>query len=628
MHELVDTFADEPQQIRSEMSASRQDGTYPRPQLCRPDWHSLDGTWAFSYDDSDIGEGEAWFHPRSFDRFTRQINVPFPPESEASGIGDQRRHPVVWYRREVTTAELPPGRRTAGSRVLLHFGAVDYRADVWVDGQHIGDHSGGQAPFTLDITHALDGQAESHAIVVRAEDDPGDLSQPRGKQTWQSHPHKVWYERTTGIWQTVWIEIVPEIHITELSWQADPDEGVSAFIETNRACTSDLLVAIDLEIDGRSLGHASTAMSGRRLHLQVPVRELGSTIDREDLLWSPDHPVLIDAKVSLVSSATQTEVDQVTSYFGIRKVGVGGGRFLLNDRPYFLRGVLNQGYRASTHIANRGTGELRAEIELAKAMGFNTMRIHQKAEDPRILYWADRLGLLIWAEIGAAYEFSATAVQQLTTEWITIVRRDRGHPSVVSWVPINESWGLPNLSRDAAQQHFAAGIANLTRGLDPTRPVMSNEGWEHVDSDILGLHDYTSDPGTLARRYSDGRLTAARLRQPGDAAEGRIMALTRSQVARFQAGKAPLMITEFGGLSLQSSPDAFAYTHLSSDTEYAALLRELFEALRSNPSVAGFCYTQLLDTAQETNGLANQRGESKLPLDTVRYIVTGEKPLS
>jgi beta-galactosidase/beta-glucuronidase len=610
------------------MSASRQDGTYPRPQLCRPDWHGLDGTWAFSYDDNDIGQRDAWFHPGSFARFARQIIVPFPPESEASGIGDVRQHPIVWYRREVTNEELALRPLMAGSRVLLHFGAVDYQADVWVDGQHVGDHVGGQTPFTLDITHALDGQAAAHAIIVRAEDDPSDQSQPRGKQTWQSNPHKVWYDRTTGIWQTVWIEIVPETHISELAWQADPDEGVAASVETNRPGAEGLLVTIDLAVDGRPLGHASAVMYGRRLHLQVPVRELGNGIDREDLLWSPDQPVLIDAKVSLANAANATVLDEATSYFGIRKVGVGGGRFLLNGRAYFLRGVLNQGYRASTHIANRGTDELRGEIELAKAMGFNAMRIHQKAEDPRALFWADRLGLLVWGEIGAAYEFSATAVQQLTTEWVTVVRRDRSHPSVVAWVPINESWGLPNLSHDAAQRHFASGIANLTRAIDPSRPVMSNEGWEHVDSDILGLHDYTNDPDALAERYGEGRMTAGLLRQPGDAAEGRIAALTRSQVERFTAGKAPLMITEFGGLSVQSSPDAFAYTHLSSDTEYAALLHELFDALRSNPSVAGFCYTQLLDTAHETNGLADQRGESKLPIDTVRYIVTGEKRVS
>jgi len=610
------------------MSASRQDGTYPRPQLCRPDWHSLDGTWAFSYDDNDIGQRDAWFHPGSSARFARQIIVPFPPESEASGIGDVRQHPIVWYRREVTNEELALRPPMAGSRVLLHFGAIDYQADVWVDGQHAGDHIGGQSPFTLDITHALDVQSAVHTIVVRAEDDPSDQSQPRGKQTWQSSPHKVWYERTTGIWQTVWTEIVPETYISELAWQADPDEGVSAFIETSRPSAEDLLITIDLAVDGRPLGHTSAVMYGRRLHLQVPVRELDNGIDREDLLWSPDQPVLIDAKLSLANAANATVLDEATSYFGIRKVGVGGGRFLLNGRAYFLRGVLNQGYRGSTHISNRGTNELRGEIELAKAMGFNAMRIHQKAEDPRALYWADRLGLLVWGEIGAAYEFSATAVQQLTTEWVTIVRRDRSHPSVVAWVPINESWGLPNLSHDAAQQHFAMGIANLTRAIDPSRPVLSNEGWEHVDSDILGLHDYTNDPGALAERYGEDRMTAARLSQPGDAAEGRVAALTRSQVERFTAGQAPLMITEFGGLSLQSSPDAFAYTHLSSDTEYAALLHELFDALRSNPSVAGFCYTQLFDTAQETNGLADQGGESKLPIDTVRYIVTGDKRVS
>ena len=604
------------------MSASRQDGTYPRPQLCRPDWHSLDGTWAFTYDDDDLGWRDSWFHPSSPDRFTRQIVVPFPPESDASGIGDRRPHRVMWYRREVTATEL---QRPAGSRVLLHFGAVDYRADVWVDGHHTGSHVGGQAPFTLDITYALDGQAATHAIVVRAEDDSSDLSQPRGKQAWHARPHNVWYERTSGIWQTVWIETVPEIHISDLSWRADPDEGVSASVEISRSSGTGLRVAVDREIDGRSRARASATVSGGRLDLHVPVAELRNGIDGAELLWSPERPVLIDARVWLVDTTTESLVDQVTSYFGIRKVSVGGGRFLVNGCPYFLRGVLNQGYRVQTHLANLGTDELRGEIELAKAMGFNMMRVHQKAEDPRFLYWADRLGLLIWAETGAAYEFSATSVEQLTAEWIALVRRDRSHPSVVAWVPINESWGLPNLGSDAAQQHFAGGIANLTRGLDPSRPVMSNDGWEHVDSDILGVHDYTDNPGALAERYGAGRLTAARLRDPGDGTAGRILALTRSQVAKFKAGKAPLVISEFGGLSLQSSPDAFAYTHVSSDTEFAALLHELFEALRSSPDVAGFCYTQLFDTAQETNGLAYEHGASKLPLDMVRYIVTGDK---
>jgi hypothetical protein len=335
--------------------------------------------------------------------------------------------------------------------------------------------------------------------------------------------------------------------------------------------------------------------------------------------------VLIDAKVSLLGSNPSETVDEVASYLGVRRASVGGSRFLLNGRPYFLRGVLNQGYRASTLLANQGTAELRGEIELAKAMGFNTMRVHQKAEDPRLLYWADRLGLLLWAETGAAYEFSTTAVEQLTAEWVALVRRDRSHPSVVAWVPINESWGFPNLRTDPAQQNFAAGIAGLTRALDPGRPVMSNEGWEHVDSDILGVHDYTSDPLELQARYGDTATVRRSLDTPGDAAAGRVVALTDGQLVKFDDGEAPFVVSEFGGLSLRPASDAFTYTQVSSDSDLAALLQEMFAVLRSSPAVAGFCYTQLFDTGQETNGLVDERGEPKLPVETIRYIVTGEK---
>jgi len=614
------------------MSASQQDGTYPRPQLCRAEWRSLDGVWAFAYDDEGIGLRDEWFLPGARSLFDREITVPYPPESKASGIHDRGIHPVLWYRLDVVAADLP--RRGDTERLLLHFGAVDYRAQVWVDGRHVADHVGGQTPFTADITDVIDRPslrdvaepaASRHVIVVRVEDDPTDQSQPRGKQDWQEQPHKVWYERTSGIWQSVWVETAPAVRIEDLSWQADPDDGVRAFVELAGPIRRRLLVIVDLEVDGRHLAHAAVGLTGRRGIVAVPIAELCNGIDREDLLWSPEHPVLIDATVALREADTGDLLDTVQSYLGIRKVGVGGGRLLLNGLPYFLRAVLNQGYRPTTHLANRGTDELRGEIELAKAMGFNGMRIHQKVEDPRMLFWADRLGLLVWGEIGATYEYSATAVQQLTREWLAAVRRDRSHPCIVAWVPINESWGVPNLADDPAQRQFIAGLAALTRGLDPSRPVLSNEGWEHVDSDIVGVHDYSGDPARLRERYGADSDFGEHLDEPGDVAAGRIVALTPAQVDRFRTGRAPLMLTEFGGLALSSRSDSFAYTYVHSDGELAKRLSELFDAVRSIRSLAGFCYTQLLDTGQEINGLADDQGEPKLSLDALRFIVCGEK---
>jgi hypothetical protein len=317
-------------------------------------------------------------------------------------------------------------------------------------------------------------------------------------------------------------------------------------------------------------------------------------------------------------------VDSVASYFGLRGVTVGGGAFRLNEQPYYVRSVLNQGFRLETHLASRGSAELRGEVEMIKSMGFNAVRVHQKAEDPRFLFWADRLGLLVWGETAAAYVFSPTAVELMTAEWMELVRRDRSHPSIVTWVPINESWGLQDIATNSAQQRYAVGLANLTRALDPSRPVVSNEGWEHVDSDIFGLHDYTTDPEALRARYATPQ-SVADVVLAAHGPQGRRPAIGAAQIEAFRAGEAPLMITEFGGISLSNADGAWGYGHAGSDSEYAGLLLRLFEAVRASTEISGFCYTQYMDTGQETNGLLFSDGTPKIPVDALHHIVTGVK---
>ncbi|MFE2374837.1 glycoside hydrolase family 2 protein [Streptomyces sp. NPDC059398] len=614
------------------MRASDQEGTYPRPLMCREQWNSLDGAWDFGYDDADAGEREAWFSVDADGGFDREITVPFPPEAPASGIGETAPHPVVWYRRRIAHGTLVPSA-SDGGRTLIHFGAVDHRARVWLDGRLVAEHTGGQTPFTADVTGAMRPDATEHVLVVRAEDDPADLCVPRGKQDWQERPHAVWYERTTGIWQSVWTETVPGQHITDLAWIPDPQYGVVAEIALARPLPRPLTVDIVLRAGDRVLAETSTVTTGRRVRVDIAVDALRNGIDREALWWTPESPTLVDARVTVrdpeasgpagTGDAEAVDVvDAVDSYLGLRSAGVGGGAFLLNDRPYYVRSVLDQGYRPRTLLANSGTAELRREVELIKEMGFNAVRVHQKAEDPRFLYWADRLGLLVWGETGAAYEYGTEAVELLTREWLDLVRRDRSHPSIVTWVPFNESWGFSDVARDPAQQQYSMALAALTRALDPSRPVLSNEGWEHTDSDILGVHDYTSDPALLKERYGDAAGFAAVL--AGGGPQGRRISLSDRQDARFAAGDAPLMITEFGGLSLAGGDEDFFYTQTSSDTQYAELLGTLFAELRDSPLVAGFCYTQFMDTAQETNGLLFRDGTPKLPLETIRRIVTGD----
>jgi beta-galactosidase/beta-glucuronidase len=602
------------------VKASEQDGSHPRPQLVRPAWTGLDGPWRFAHDDEDRGVSERWYHPDRSAPFDREIRVPFPPESSASGIHDTGFHAVVWYRRTVTEGDLGA---VDGRLCLIHFGAVDHEARVWFDGVPVGEHVGGQTPFTVDVTHLLHGApGHEHVLVVRAEDDPHDTAQPRGKQDWERDPHGIWYHRTTGIWQPVWAEPVPPQHVVDLAWIAEPAAArVRADLTLAARPVAPVSVTVELSIGDEVLAEVTTRVDGPRATLDIAVPALANGQDRARLLWSPDHPALVDARVVVHEGADRQNgavLDEVYSYLGLRTAGVGGGRFLLNGRPYYVRAVLGQGYRPDTHLASPGTDALRREIELIKEIGFNTVRVHQKVEDPRFLYWADRLGLLVWGETAGAYEFSVRAVELLAREWLAILRRDRSHPSIVTWVPLNESWGVQDIATDPAQQAYATALTALTRAVDPTRPVVSNDGWEHVDSDILGIHDYTTEPDVLATRYREARELVA-----GYGPQDRRPVLNTVQLARYDDGHAPLMITEFGGVSHRGDASTWGYAQVASDTEYALLLRGLFDALRSCPDVAGFCYTQLTDTLQEANGLLTADRRPKLPVETLREIVTG-----
>jgi beta-galactosidase/beta-glucuronidase len=600
------------------VKASEQDGDHPRPQLVRPGWAVLDGLWQFAHDDGDRGLRERWYDPAGGGVFDREIRVPFPPESSASGIGDTGFHPVVWYRRTVTERDLGavPGRLT-----LIHFGAVDHEGRVWFDGVPVGGHVGGQTPFTVDVTHLLGGETDDeHVLVVRAEDDPHDTAQPRGKQDWQLDPHDIWYHRTTGIWQTVWTESVPPQHVVDLAWTSDP-AGARVRAELTLAArpVGPLSVTVEVSTGDEVLAEVTARVSGPEATLDIALPVLANGQDRARFFWSPEHPALLDARV-VVRDGTEV-LDEVYSYLGLRTAGVGAGRFLLNGRPYYVRSVLEQGFWPDTHLAAPSTVALRREVELIKELGFNAVRVHQKVEDPRFLFWADRLGLLVWGETAGAYEFSARAVELLTREWLDILRRDRSHPSIVTWVPMNESWGAQDIATDPAQQAYATALAALTRAIDPTRPVVSNDGWEHVDSDILSIHDYTTEPDVLRSRYRDDRAVREVITGPGP--QGRRPVLRAAQLTRFDEGRAPLMITEFGGISYQGDASTWGYAEVADDGEYTRLLGGLFDALRSCSAVAGFCYTQLTDTLQEANGLLTADRHPKLPIETLREIVTG-----
>ncbi|GAB3519759.1 glycoside hydrolase family 2 protein [Arthrobacter monumenti] len=600
----------------SSTSASSQDGTYPRPQLVRGAWQDLSGEWAFAHDDGDDGVDAGW--ALGSHDFPRTITVPFPPESAKSGIGDTGFHPVVWYKRTITADDIAAaGRANDDDRILMHFGAVDYRAAVWLDGQLLGTHEGGQTPFSFDITgHTSTG--EDLTLVVRAQDDPHDVSQPRGKQDWLEDPHVIWYHRTTGIWQPVWLEAVPATHVHNIAWQSDVPAGtVQLDVELSRRPSAAVKVRVELSYGDQHLGTQELATSEPRTRMSCAIARQANGQAYESLLWSPEHPRLIDAHVTVLDD-DGTVLDELWSYLGLRSVGEAGGHFLLNDRPYYVRSVLEQGFWPESHLTAPDAQAIRDEVQLIKDLGFNSARLHEKVEDPRFLYWADRLGLLIWGEMGSTFEFSTTAVERVTREWMSVLKRDRSHPCIVTWVPMNESWGVQHISHDPAQLHFAQAMYHLTKALDPSRSVISNDGWEHADSDLMTIHDYATTHDSLLSHYQDPQAVQALIDGIGPAGR-RLMALPTGK--RDQ----PVMVSEFGGVSYapDSAIDTWGYSTAASPEEFADQLQGLFSALYASPVLAGFCYTQLTDTLQEANGLTDEHRKPKLPVETIRKIVTG-----
>ena len=576
-----------------------EDFAYPRPQLVRPDWTCLNGAWDFSYDDERRYRG-----PQDEIAWERSIKVPFPPEAVASGIGDTGFHDVCWYRKVVSLS-------ARGPRTLLHFGAVDYAARVWVNGELVAQHEGGHTPFYADVTAALL-PGEEQVIVVRAEDDPSDLAKPRGKQDWQLDPHSIWYPRTTGIWQTVWLEPVGATYIKSLRW-TPIFEGFEIGCQILAAGdhTSGLTVEVKLSHGGKLLADDVYLLVGQEANRKIALSDPGIDDSRNELLWSPERPILLDAELTL--RCGDVVLDRVRSYTALRSVSVNRDRFMLNGRPYHLRLVLDQGYWPDTIMTAPSDAALRRDVELAKAMGFNGVRKHQKIEDPRYLYWADKLGLLVWEEMPSCYAFSPLAVTRMVREWTEAIERDYSHPCIIVWVAFNESWGVPNLTAMQAHRNAVEALYHMTRVLDATRPVIGNDGWEASATDLLGIHDYDADPQRIAARYelTDPVTTLFDRRRPG----GRILTLDG-----FPHRGQPIILTEFGGIAFDPRAPAhhtWGYSRANTADAFEQAYRSLLTVVNELPMFSGFCYTQFADTFQETNGLLNADRSPKIPIERI-----------
>ncbi|ALA59236.1 glycoside hydrolase family 2 protein [Nitrospira moscoviensis] len=584
---------------------------YPRPELRRTDWLCLNGEWDFSIDPYGV-----WEHPSEV-VWRRTIAVPFAPETPASGIEEQGFFRACWYRRSIAPPKLRPGERW-----MLHFGAVDYLATVWLGGRCLGSHEGGYTPFSFDVTDLLQGPGrgtESRDLVVRAVDLPDDLQQPRGKQDWQREPHLIWYPRTTGIWQTVWLERLPATYIADVRYTPNLSRWeIGLYVGTAGREAEGAKIRATLKVGGRLLAEDVYSVSIGEVHRRIALSDPGIDDSRNQLLWSPGSPTLIDVRLELLSKHGDV-IDTVDSYAALREVAIQGDRVTLNGRAVQLRMVLDQGYWPDTGMTPPDDAALRRDVELAKLMGFNGVRKHQKIEDPRYLYWADRLGLLVWEEMPSAYRFTRKSVERVKLQWEEILRRDYNHPCIMAWVPFNESWGVPNLPDNEPERHYVQALYHLTKTLDPTRPVVGNDGWESVATDIIGIHDYDDDPHRMARRYetTDMRVRLFQHERPG----GRILLL--------QGGSPhadhPIVLSEFGGIAIQGDERTWGYSRSETADDLERRYVDLLHVVHDLQLLAGFCYTQFADTYQEANGLLYADRRPKFPIERIAEATRGRQ---
>lgn len=563
---------------------------YPRPQFVRSEWQSLNGVWAYAFDESSEVSDVTW---------QGEIQVPFPPESLLSGVNDQSYHPVIWYQRSFVIPQ-----HWQHQQIILHFGAVDYSAKVWLNGHFVVQHEGGHTAFSADISSLL--KEGENTLSVCAKDDPLDLSKPRGKQDWQEKPHAIWYPRSTGIWQTVWLEPVAKHHLAKLRLSPQTRD-FSVHCHFGMAGNSEgLELEVHFSHQGKTLAHDTYSLKSATLERNIKLAVNGFD-DLRNYLWSPEQPNLIDIHIKLKQA--DKVLDEVFSYTALRSVEARAGKFFLNNFPYFLRLALDQGYWDDSLLAAPSTEALKQDVELAKAMGFNGVRKHQKIEDPRYLYWADKLGLLVWEEMPSAYHFTTEAVQRLTREWLEVIERDYNHPCIVAWVCFNESWGVPDLVHQEAQRHFVASLYHLSKSLDSSRLVIGNDGWEHVLTDLLSIHDYHRSADTLAERY--GSLESSWATAQSIVEHGRSILLADTVLA-----DQPIILSEFGGIRFKPDAQGWGYQQADSAEELLRIYAEMIRAI-SGAGLAGFCYTQFADTFQEQNGLLFSDRRPKVALEAL-----------
>ena len=561
---------------------------HPNPQWERKNWKNLNGQWQFEIDYSCSGEERGL---PTAEALSGTINVPFCPESKLSGVEVKDFMNCVWYKKTITLTE----EELCGNRVLFHIGACDYETKIWVNGTSTGfSHKGGYTPVDVDITPWV--QAGDNLITVAAYDDIRSFKQPGGKQSARHNSYRCYYTRTTGIWQTVWYEIVPESYLKYAKITPDLENGAVA-IEAELAGTGDL--SAEVYYEGKLVGTATKKNKSVVGTLEVQLSEIHP--------WELGNGRLYDLVLKFGK-------DEVKSYFGLRSIELKDGKFYLNGKSVFQRLVLDQGYYPEGITTAPTEEDLIKDIQCGLDAGFNGARMHQKVFEPRYIYHADRLGYMVWGEYGSwsmnITELDAVAI--FLPEWLESVRRDYNHPALITWCPFNESWDtshhFPELQGKEQNNDVVRIVYEQTKLFDPTRPCVDTSGNYHVKTDIYDVHDYQQDPAIFKENY-DKLVTENEL---WDRHHFRWRFNGRTEGVRQTWKGEPVHVSEYGGIGFklpendftEGRKKAWSYgTTTTSYEEFYARYEGLTVAMLDNPKIFGFCYTQLTDVEQEKNGL-------------------------
>lgn len=565
---------------------------HPRPDMFRENWLTLNGEWQFEIDKAGDGDARGLVSGKDLNS---KIVVPFCPESKLSGLGlgNTEKLKNVWYRR---TFEVPASMK--GSRVLIHFGAVDFTAWVYVNGKMAGMHTGESSSFKFEITGLL--KEGSNELVVKVLDDMWSGRQPYGKQS-PEQSAGCSYTRTTGIWQPVWLEAVGSSFVEKLKIIPDPDNSRVLLTACINGSDRDLVLNAEAFADGKRTG-SDTAAGPWTTPMVINLKK--------KILWEPGAPFLYDLKLTLSSGGKV--VDELSSYFGLRRVSIEGRRMLINGKPVFQRLILDQGFYPDGLWTAPSDEALKSDIEMSIACGYNGARLHQKVFEPRFLYWADKLGYMVWGESpNWGFGFKPEAYSGYVNEWVEILERDWNHPSIVGWCAFNET---PPQAGELQQMMW-----NVTKAIDPTRPALETSGWAHTipHPEVLDAHDYEGNPEVLKKRW----LSNLSVGLKPDEKPSAWQATHNQHGAKADLG-VPFMVSEIGGIGWATEGGWGYGNKPKSQDEFYARYKGTIDAMLDNPHLFGFCYTQLTDIEQEKNGLYFYDRRPKFDVNKLKEITS------